>query len=70
MNQELIRQLKYVKQCIVNKEMRGNDWEEQQEAVNKLEEVLIISKMKKGKRSSSILDRRDVAADLKNVNRI
>ena len=49
MNQELIRQLKYVKQCIVNKEMRGNDWEEQQEAVNKLEEVINYLKDEEGK---------------------
>ena len=49
MNQELIRQLKYVKQCIVNKEMRGNDWEEQQEAVNKLEEVINYLKDEEGR---------------------
>ena len=50
MNQELIRQLKYVKQiALINKEMRGNDWEEQQEAVNKLEEVINYLKDEEGR---------------------
>lgn len=39
-NRELVNELKHVKACIVSKEMRGDDWEEQQEAVRKLEEVV------------------------------
>ena len=63
MNQELIRQLKYVKQCIVNKEMREMTGRNNRRLSTSWKKSLIISKMKKGKRSSSILDRRDVAAD-------
>ena len=39
MTEELIRELKHVKNCLVNKEMEGEDWEEKQEMVRKLEDV-------------------------------
>lgn len=40
MNTNLVNQLKEVKKAIVAKELVGDDWEEQQAAVNKLEEVV------------------------------
>ncbi|MDD3403105.1 MAG: hypothetical protein PHQ72_07095 [Hespellia sp.] len=40
MNTNLVNQLKEVKKKIVAKELVGDDWEEQQTAVNKLEEVV------------------------------
>ena len=39
-NQELIHKLKDVKKSIVSKELRGDDWEDMQSAVKKLEEVV------------------------------
>lgn len=39
MTEELIRELKHVKNALVNKEMQGEAWEEKQEMVRKLEEV-------------------------------
>lgn len=39
-NQELIHMLKDVKKAIVAKELRGDDWEEMESAVEKLEEVV------------------------------
>lgn len=39
MTEELIKELKHVKKCLVNKEMLGDEWEEKQEMVEKLEEV-------------------------------
>ncbi|GAA0279173.1 hypothetical protein GCM10008922_42370 [Faecalicatena contorta] len=39
-NQELIHKLKSVKKSIVSKELRGDDWEDMQSAVKKLEEVV------------------------------
>lgn len=39
MTEELIRELKHVKNALVNKEMQGEAWEEKQEMVQKLEEV-------------------------------
>ena len=40
MNENLIHNLKYVKGCLVNKEMVGEDWEERQEVLAKLEDVV------------------------------
>lgn len=40
MNTNLVNELKKVKAAIVAKELIGDEWEEQQTAVNKLEEVV------------------------------
>ena len=40
MNENLIHNLKHVKECLVNKEMVGEDWEERQEVLVKLEDVV------------------------------
>lgn len=40
MNGELIKELKHVKKCIVAREARGADWEDQQDAVKHLEAVV------------------------------
>ncbi|MDD3361889.1 MAG: hypothetical protein PHW34_09485 [Hespellia sp.] len=40
MNTNLVNDLKRVKKAIVAKELTGDEWEEQQAAVNKLEEVV------------------------------
>jgi hypothetical protein len=40
MNENLIHNLKHVKECLVNKEMVGEDWEERQEVLAKLEDVV------------------------------
>ena len=39
MTEELIRELKQVKNALVNKEMTGDAWEEKQEMIRKLEDV-------------------------------
>ena len=39
MTEELIKELKHVKKCLVNKQMLGEEWEEKQEMIEKLEEV-------------------------------
>ena len=39
MTEELIKDLKRVKKCLANKEMIGEEWEEKQEMIKKLEEV-------------------------------
>lgn len=39
MTEELIRELKHVKSALVNKEMKGDEWEEKQEMIKKLEDV-------------------------------
>ena len=39
MNRELIQNLKQLKTCLVNKEMSGDDWEEKQEMIQKIEEL-------------------------------
>lgn len=39
MNRELIQSLKNLKTCLVNKEMVGEDWEEKQEMIQKIEEL-------------------------------
>ena len=43
MNENLIHNLKHVKECLVNKEMVGEDWEERQEVLAKLEDVVTVS---------------------------
>lgn len=40
MNEKLIRELKYVKSCLVAKDMRGDDWEERQDILEKLEDAV------------------------------
>ena len=40
MNSNLIKELKHVKQCLVAVDLRGQDWEERQAALEKLEEVV------------------------------
>ncbi|MCI8834333.1 MAG: hypothetical protein HFH24_03000 [Ruminococcus sp.] len=39
-NSEMVKQLKAVKSILVSKELRGEEWEEMQAAVKKLEEVV------------------------------
>lgn len=39
MNKKLIEQLKYLKTCLVSKDMMGEDWEEKQEMLHKIEEL-------------------------------
>lgn len=39
-NQELIYKLRDVKRTIITAELHGDDWDEQEEAVSKLEEVV------------------------------
>ena len=39
MTEELIREVKHIQKCLVNKKMTGEEWEEKMAAVNKLEEV-------------------------------
>ncbi|GAA6490944.1 hypothetical protein K280104A7_05080 [Candidatus Bariatricus faecipullorum] len=39
MTDELIRQVKEIQQKLVNYDMRGEDWEEKQEVIRKLEDV-------------------------------
>ena len=39
MTEELIREMKHVTNALVNKEMKGEAWEEKQEMIQKLEDV-------------------------------
>lgn len=39
MTEDLIRDIKRIKKCLAEKDMYGDEWEEKQEAINKLEEV-------------------------------
>lgn len=39
-NQELIHKLKDVKKALVSTELRGDDWDDMETAVTKLEEVV------------------------------
>lgn len=41
MNRELIQSLKELKRCLVNKEMKGNDFEEKQAMIRKIEELTV-----------------------------
>ncbi len=40
MNENLIQNLKHIKECLVNKEMVGEDWEERQAVLAKIEDVV------------------------------
>ncbi len=44
MTEQLIKEAKHIKNCLINKEMSGEDWEEKMEAVQKLEEVVTYLK--------------------------
>ncbi|MCF2683799.1 hypothetical protein [Faecalicatena contorta] len=39
MTEDLIKEIKHIQQCLVNKESEGEEWEEKMNAVHKLEEV-------------------------------
>ncbi len=39
MTEELIKEAKHIKKCLIDKEMTGEDWEEKMEIVHKLEDV-------------------------------
>lgn len=39
MTEELIKEVKHIQKCLASKDMRGDEWEEKQEIINKLEEV-------------------------------
>lgn len=39
MTEELIREVKHIQQCLVNKNMEGEEWEEKMEVIRKLEDV-------------------------------
>lgn len=39
MTEQLIKEIKNIQKCLINKEMTGEDWEEKMEAVKKLEDV-------------------------------
>ena len=49
MTEELIRQIKGIKQALVNVEMTGEDWEEREEILEKLEDVKTYLKDAMGK---------------------
>ena len=37
--EELIKEVKHIQQCLVNKDMEGDEWEEKMEIIRKLEDV-------------------------------
>ena len=39
MTEDLIKEIKHIQQCLVNKEAEGEEWEEKMNAVHKIEEV-------------------------------
>ena len=39
MTEELIKEVKHIQQCLVNKDMEGDEWEEKMEIIRKLEDV-------------------------------
>lgn len=41
MNENLIKYLKEVKACLVKHDMVGEDWEERQKVLDKLEDVVV-----------------------------
>lgn len=49
MTEDLIRELKTIKKCLVNKEMTGEEWEEKQAMINKVEDVTTYLKDALGK---------------------
>ena len=44
MTGELIKEVKHIQQCLVNKDMEGEEWEEKMEMVRKLEDVVTYLK--------------------------
>ena len=40
MTGDLIKEVKHIQQCLVNKDMEGEEWEEKMEMVHKLEDVV------------------------------
>ena len=49
MTEQLIKDLKEIQKRLVNKDMAGDEWEEQMEAVNKLDDVVSYLKDALGK---------------------
>lgn len=49
MTEELIKEAKHIKNCLINKDMTGADWEEKMEIVRKLEDVTTYLKDALGK---------------------
>ena len=39
MTEELIKEVKHIQQCLVTKDMEGDEWEEKMEIIRKLEDV-------------------------------
>ena len=39
MTEELIKEVKHIQKCLINKGMEGEEWEEKMEIVHKLEDV-------------------------------
>lgn len=39
MTEQLIKDIKRIQKCLINKDMNGDEWEEKMAAVHKLEEV-------------------------------
>lgn len=39
MTEQLIKEVKHIQQCLINKEMSGEEYEEKMQIVKKLEEV-------------------------------
>ena len=39
MIEELIKEVKHIQQCLVNKDMEDDEWEEKMEIIRKLEDV-------------------------------
>ena len=49
MTEDLIKQIKEIKQALVNVDMSGEDWEEREEILEKLEDVTTYLKDAMGK---------------------
>ena len=49
MTEDLIKQIKKIKQALVNVDMSGDDWEERDEILDKLEDVTTYLKDAMGK---------------------
>ena len=39
MTEELIKEVKHIQKCLIDREMTGDEWEEKMEIVRKLEDV-------------------------------
>lgn len=39
MTEDLIKEVKHIQRCLVNKESEGEEWEEKMQIIRKLEEV-------------------------------